>query len=269
METPQLKLLFEHDYQKKLMSQAFSAPIVLKSNEDVLVWRQQWTDGLKTWHSPYKCLVDCRSVSIQNSEEVQKSLIVMHKFLSGLFLRKAVGWGFDKNLGHELLPFPVKVTEEEALTELGIREINNNREKTDFRQMILLENHFRQHTVELSFSSAVEMSSEEQLTILKSKLTNNLMQWHSKWNLIIDCSQLTFSPALEASWLLMERYFRGFFLKQIVGYGASSESKYFPFKVYRARHKAAAILEAEGMQAGDDADCKSKKLATSSQPSNS
>ena len=149
-------------------------------------------------------------------------------------------------------------SEEEAAIEAGIRQ-PKTREPTDFRSSIQLQNHFQQHTVEMSFSIPVVIDQKAQVQTLKSKLMNNLMQWHSKWSLLVDCANLEVAPVVHEDFEKMLATLRGFFLKQAVGYAPRIAKENYPFEVYRVRHRAAAVLEGEGNFSGDKADCKSRK----------
>ena len=249
---------FEHEYQKKLMIQRFTEPCTLAVSADVQAWRSAWMGALSSWHSPYKVLVDCSELSIENAPDVVKGLDLMVRFFNGFFLRKIVGFGRKDGKGHEFLPFPVLATEEEAAVELGIR-VRESKEPTDFRSTIQFQNHFQQHTVELSFSQPVVIRTAEEVGILRSKLSNNLMQWHSKWSLLVDCANLEVAPEARPLLERMLVVMRGFFMKQAIGYGTKSSAESYPFKVFRARHKAAAELQGEGNFSGDKADCKSRK----------
>ena len=54
--------------------------------------RENWLQGLNSWHSPYKAVVDCTNLIIapepNNEEKLVKALDRMLKLLSGLFLKK-------------------------------------------------------------------------------------------------------------------------------------------------------------------------------------
>lgn len=253
-----MQLQIENDFQQKVMSQSFAGPTTIATPADVQTWRSQWMAALGSWHSPYKLIVDCSQLTIEGGDEVKKALDVMLRFFNGFFLRKAVGFGRDEAKGHGALPFPVHTTEEEAAVDAGVRQAKT-REPTDFRSTIQLQNHFQQHTIELNFSVPVVLSTKEQLTTLKSKLMNNLMQWHSKWNLLVDCTNLEVAPELRPDLERLLKGLTGFFMKQAIGYSPKGAKDTYPFEVYRARHKAAAIIEGEGNFSGDKADCKSRK----------
>src|SRR5690606_2603525 len=108
---------------------------------------------------------------------------------------------------------------------------------SDFRSAIQIQNHFRQHVMEVGLAGPVVISETEQVQILRSKIMNNLTQWHSKWSLLFDCTNLEIDPATHPQWELMFRAFRGFFMKDVVGYSPKGPKETYPFPVYRARHR--------------------------------
>lgn len=253
-----MKIQIENDFQQKIMSQAFDAPWALGGDADVQIWRSAWMDGLKSWHSPYKLMVDCSNLTVKDDEATKKSLDRMVKFFKGFFLREVIGFGKKDGQGHEFLPFEVKDTEEQAAEAVGIR-VRTARAATDFRSTIQFQNHFRQHVIELNFSEPVKLTSKDQIATIRSKLTNTLMQWHSKWSLLVDCTNLEVDAAVKADLDRMLTVMKGFFMKTVIGYSPKGPKEQYPFEVYRSRHKAAAVLEGEGNFSGDEADCKSKK----------
>ena len=253
-----MKINFENNFQRKVMVVTFPEETLIASDKDVMELRSQWMAALKSWHSPYKAVVDLANLSIRADDEakVRESLARMLKFLEGLFLRKAVAFGFDASRGHGLLPFEIAETEDEAREKVGLREGIVRVSPGDFRSSIQLQNHFRQHTVELSFAAPVLLESVEQVAVLKSKIMNNLMQWHSKWNLLVDCANLEISPVAREALAGLEKPMRGFFMKEWIGYAPKGDAAQYPFKTFRARHNAVARLEAEGLFSGDSAQCK-------------
>jgi len=256
-----MELKVENNFQHKYMRMSFSEPVIIASTADVQAWRSQWMAALKSWHSPYKALIDCSQITVADppAPEVQKALQTMLKFFEGLFLRQAAGFGLDPSRGHGHLPFPVAVTDEEAQASLGIRGPKEKGAPADFREAIQTQNHFQQHVIEIGFSVPVVVDDKTKIEALKSKLTNNLMQWHSKWSLMIDCANLEISEDMVAPFDLLVRYLRGFYMKEIIGYMPRVSKEKYPFEVFRARHNAAARLESEGNFSGEDADCKSRK----------
>jgi hypothetical protein len=254
-----MKINFENDFQQKIMLQSFAEPSVIASKADVTSWRSIWTSELKSWHSPYKVIVDCSHLTIHGTPEVVDALKLMLKFFEGLFLKSIVGYGLTGASSQvESLPLRFVGSFEEAQTAAGVRGIRGPANKTDFRSTIQFQNHFAQHVIELSFSDDVLIDSKEKIDILKSKLTNNLMQWHSKWSLLIDCSHVEFADGIKDDWHHFTKYFASFFMKSLVGYQPKPEvTAEYPFKAYRARHKAVAMLESEGNFMGNEATCRS------------
>ncbi len=251
-----MKLTFESNYQERVLFVCFAEPVVLQTREDVLQWKNEWLLALKTWHSPYKALVDCSNLTIA-TDSLQADLARFFTLLKGLFLQKIVGIGFAAAQGHGWLPFPVLAEEEEARVQLGIRG-QRVRLSEDFRSSIQFDNHFQTHAMELRFLDPVVIDSADKIQVLKDKLLNNLRLWHSHWNLLIDCQNLQVEAAQEAAWLRMTQFFQGFFLKEVVGYNQKPGQK-LPFRGFRARHRAAAVLESEGAFSGAEANCQSRK----------
>ena len=243
------------------MRQSFAEPTIIANAADVAAWRSQWMAALKSWHSPYKALIDCSQLRISEppSPEVIKALQTMLKFFEGLFLRQAAGHGLDEKMGHAHLPFSVFATDDEAQGHIGIRSTREKGAPADFRESIQIQNHFQQHVVELNFSVPVVIDDKSKIDALKSKLTNNLMQWHSKWSLMVDCANLEIDEGQKEQFNLLVRYLRGFYMKDIIGYMPKVPKEKYPFEVFRARHNAAARFESEGNFSGEDADCKSRK----------
>ena len=255
-----MKADFENNFQRKVMAITFPEPAVIASDKDVMEFRNQWMAALKSWHSPYKAIFDLSNLTVvsgtPDEPKVREALVRLFKFLEGFFLRKVVGFGFDPAKGHGLLPIEFAASEDEAREKVGLREALVRAAPGDFRSTIHLQNHFRQHTVELNFASPVLMESKDQVEILKSKLMNNLMQWHSKWNLLVDCANLEVSPGVLEVLSDLEKPLRGFFMKEWIGYSPKGDAAQYPFKTFRSRHNAVAKLEAEGLFSGDSAQCK-------------
>lgn len=254
-----MKLKFEHDFQQKIMTQRFEEPFLIDSAKSVQEWRSAWMQELKSWHSPYKLIVDCSNISVKDAPEITDAMSRMLRFFEGLFLRSVTGYGFDDSKGHRHLGIKILATFEEAQKEAGVRGLRDPNAPVDFRGSIQFQNHFAQHVIEMSFSDDVVIDSKEKIDAIKSKLTNNLMQWHSKWSLLIDCSRVTFDPSTHAQWDKIMVFFRGFFMKVAIGYSPADKSREnYPFETFRARHTAVAKLENEGHFMGNEAQCRSK-----------
>lgn len=255
-----MKLLTESDYRAKVLNISFEEAFTIATRDDITNLRTQWMKALQSWHSPYKALIDCKHLSIDssNAEELTKAFAIMIKLLNGFFLRKAAGYNLSDQQNHKLLPFEVFDTEADARSYLGIREAKINK-NNDLRSQIQFDNHFRQNTIELSSLSKVIFDSSDKIVTLKDKLTNNLMQWHSSWNLIVDCANISFTKESHGDFERMSKFFKGFFLKNIVGYNYTGDKTNFPFPVFKARHKAAASIVEQVQTSGDEANCRSRK----------
>ena len=256
MPTPPLQIEFEHDFQHKLMIQTFTTGSIINDTDSVRTWRQLWMAQLSSWHTPYKALIDCQHLTVNDDPQVEEALATLFKFMQKLFLRKAVGANLQTDCNHQLLPFVVLPTAAEARQELGVRAATRPR-GDDLRSQIILQNHFRQQVVELSFSMPFVLDNEHKLTLLKSKLSNNLMQWHSKWSLLIDCSNFSIATTYHSNFVALEKFFQRYFLQKIVGYNVKSSKHDFHFPAFRSKHKAALQLERNNAIAGDEAHCRS------------
>lgn len=253
-----IELEYENDFKQKILHQRFTSLAEIETKEDVQQWRNSWTEALKSWHSPYKCLIDCSQLKISN-DEVKKPLDLMFKFFKAFFLRKTVGYGLKPTFNHHLLPFEVVEDLATAEGKIGIRKGSSQINKDDFRSLIRLENHFKEQIMELSFDANVEINEKKQIQVIKSKLTNQLMMWHSPWNLLLDCSNFKISSQLNQDFLKSLQFFKGFFLTNIIGYQPADTTANYPFKVFRSRHKAVLELEKTGSFVGDIANCSTRK----------
>lgn len=254
-----MKLEFENDFRQKIMVQSFSEPFSIESTSDVDDWKAIWTKELSSWHSPYKLLLNCTGLTVSDDAKVKQKLDLMFQYFKGFFLKKTVAFTTSEHASHEHLPFEVVQSEEEAYKQIGIRQKKGASEAKDFRSRIQIENDFRAHVMELSFLPETEINSAAEVATLKSKITNNLMQWHSKWNLMIDCTNLKIAPDQGDALIRSLEYFKGFFMLQIVGYSPSAPKETYPFETFRSRHKAVLKLERVGALSGNEAHCQSTK----------
>lgn len=252
-------LEIENDFKQKIMTMSFKEPVVVDSKASFTEWKQAWLKELASWHSPYKLLLNCSNLRIVHYEGIKGDFDLFYQFFKGFFLRKAVAFGFEGNTSSDIFPFECKETYEEACEAIGIRANKTPVDPKDFRGQIQIENDFRQHVMELSFASPVAIDTIEHVQTLKSKVMNNLMQWHSKWNLLIDCHQLTIAEDMHAPFMDSLNYFKAFFMSTMIGYSPKNPNETYPFKVYRSRHRAVTQLERIGAMSGNEAHCQSKK----------
>lgn len=253
-----MEVLFESDYQKRLMAVKFLHSPVFSTAKDVEHLKSKWTEALSAWHSPYKASVELSGVTINPSSEIEREFQKLFSYLTRFFMRKAVGWGAAPGSGCDLLPITIVNTEDEALSELGIRVKRDRPGDGNFRSQISLENHFEHEVVELAFDAPVTLDSAK-ITILKAKLMNNLAQWHSSWSLLIDCRHLRIASQAESDFAKLLRVLRGFFLKDVVGYHRAAKDETYAFPCYRSRHRATALLINSGKKSGKEANCQDRK----------
>lgn len=263
MKKQTMKLQFEHFYQERYLVVSFAEPTVLADENDVLELRKQWTASLSGWHSPYKALIDGTKLQVKAGDsskldEIKQSFDRTFRLLKGFFLQRAAAFGIDQQWA-EILPFPLYASEEEARDALKINRKRIDRVPQSFRESIQFQNHFRQHVMELSFSDDAIIDDLEKINTLKSKITNNLMQWHSGWSLLVDCKNLEVKEELIPEFQQMLKFFQGFFMRKAIGYSPKRRGMAYPFEVFLSRHRAAAQLEAEGLFSGDDANCQSRR----------
>jgi hypothetical protein len=250
-------VVFEPDFQKRVLFIRFKSPVSFAAKVDYLHLRSAWMEALKSWHSPYTAVIDWQNIDVTDAGLFKDQFALMLKFFQGLFLKKTFVHSCAQPellTGHEL----ELVNDEEQIRErLGLerkpRVFSGN-----FRDAIQFQNDFKQHVIEMSLTEPVVLSTDEQLASLKTKLSNNLMQWHSKWSLLVNCENLQIDAAMFDEWNKLMRYFRGFFMKNCLGYNPASTEPY-PFTCYRSRHKAVGQLESEGAFMGNEANCNSKK----------
>ena len=256
-----MKLIFTSDYQSRVLQVSFAEGSVLKGVEDLAVWKSQWLEALKSWHSPYKALIDlsCLVVAPQQGPSLKVELEKLFAFFKGFFLQRAIAYGKLPSELEDFFPFPVYEELEEAQKAVGLRQSKTPAGGEDLRQQLHFDNHFPQRVIELTLTQPVCLDSKEKLAVLKAKLLNVLMQWHSAWTLMIDCSQLEIPREQHPAFMELLGFFRGLFMQEVLGYGTRQAKEAFPFPVYRARHLASAKVKSEIPQAGDTANCATRK----------
>jgi hypothetical protein len=254
-------VIFENDFKNKILTMSFKPGSALKSQADVASWKTQWTQALTSWHSPYKVLADFSELALNSDQELdpnlRQSVQQMLDFFSKFFMRSIVGYAPEASVALKSLPMEIFTSEEDASAKLGIRGLRTN-QSGDFRASIQFDNHFEQNVIELHFLNAVRLSDANQIQTIQSKLMNNLMQWHSAWNLIVDCSTCSFEPDGFAAFQKMLARCKGFFMKTCVGYGGTDDKTLYPFPMYRARHRAAAAVQGDE-SSGRAANCQTRK----------
>ncbi len=260
-----MQVKFLSDYQKKILYVSFLQPTDFSSATEISQLRDLWLKELKSWHSPYRALIDGNNVYFSSdNDQDRRSLNNLFSLLEKLFLKKALGYNFTSKNNALDLPFEHVENEDIARSRFGLDRQQESK-IANFRDLIHIDNHFSQYFVEISFLEPATFDTSEKIKILKSKLTNNLMQWHSSWHLLIDGSNLEITADIVGEFESMLRFFHGFFLKETMLFGRRNRTTLLPIKELRVRHQALAILkENANGDSGADANCNSRKSNTGS-----
>jgi len=252
-------ILFEHHLKEKVMEIIFPDGFEIHSAESIDTLKTQWSENLKKWHSPYSCLMDCRKLSIdsQMAEDFEKLVQFFLKF----FMKKIIGFSDDMSTNSHFLPFEVIAPYDNALVSLGMGKGFGGLERdlTKLRSRIHIDNDFNAHVMEISFLAKTDLLTAGDVTILKSKIQNALLQWHTPYSILFNTNDLTFSDEAIEAFAQFEKFLKSFFCQKIIGYGSGLNSN-FPFKVFRARHQAASQLTHQGLSSGEIANCSTKKI---------
>jgi hypothetical protein len=250
------KIKIENHLSEKVMEIVFPEGFKIASDADLQLLKSAWTFHLKRWHSPYTCLFDVRNFEVVAEKKADFEKLI--KFFKNFFMRKIVGFG-EEGVLREDLPFEVIGVYEEAIKKTGLsRGGGLTRDLTDFRSRIQVDNDFNAHVMEVSFLAETIFESADDVKILKSKLQNILMLWHTPYSVLFDCSRMKIEAPAKEEFARLEKFLKSFFCKGMVGYGPRLEKDSYPFPTYRARHLAAAQLEHSGLNAGDMANCSTR-----------
>ena len=125
----------------------------------------------------------------------------------------------------------------------------------NLREQLIVLNDFKQNTMEVTSDTQIQIQSKEDLNILRSKIMNALMQWHSPWNLIFDGTAINFSEGVQIEPIL--KVLKGFHLESVVGYGPKM-AKDLPFSTFRSRHRAMTEIQKTTEASGNQAHCQNK-----------
>ncbi len=255
---------FNSDYQKKILHIRFGEGTDLSTPEQVQELKTLWLKALKTWHSPYRALIDCQHLRFQVPQPLaqKKALATLFAMLEKLFLKKALGFNLqDQYVGFEL-PFEIAASEDEARSRFGLDRAKVVKNE-NFRDLIQIDNHFRQYFMEVSFTLPAIFDDSAKIKILKDKIMNNLMQWHSPWTLLLDAANLEVKAELVEEFAKALGYFKSLFLQEIITYG-QNQGEPLPFNHKRLRHVALNFIKAPGNAApAGEANCSTRKSPVS------
>ncbi|MCY4443626.1 MAG: hypothetical protein OXC44_02365 [Proteobacteria bacterium] len=277
MTVSRIPIHFESDFALKILRISFKAPTTISTSQ-VEQWKALWCEELKAWHSPYKALIDISNVTFSDEgvedskrskrvgEKAYGKLAAMLAFFKGFYLKKAAFYGYS---------FPASSTlssvsfdnMQDACEYLGIRQkAFRSKEDLSLYEMISVDNHLSDKVMEITFEQAVTFADVESVRVLKKKVMNSLMQWHTEWYMFMDLSRVAMiSDSARSELDKMFQFFSGFFMQSVICYGMKvpeevSVSLQKPF--FRSRHKALAHINTlkshEDKSADENASCLAK-----------
>lgn len=251
---------FENHFSARVLEILFPDGYKIKSEEDIAKLKNAWSAQLKSWHSPYTCLFDLRNFEIDESFIPQFEALI--KFFKNFFMKKIIGF-YEEGGNVPTVTFEVHCGYEKAISLTGLARGKGSIKKLgDLRSLIVIDNDFNAHVMEINFDQEVFFNTKEDIGILKSKLQNILMMWHTPYSILFNCINCTFSPEAKEEFAKVERFLKGFFCKKIAGYAPKNDKDSYPFEVFRSRHLAAGSLDNSGLESGEVANCSTRKIGT-------
>lgn len=256
-----MRVEFENHLSARVIEVQFPDGLGIANTEDLNQLKAAWSDNLKRWHSPYSCLFDCRKLSV--SQEMRPEFEKLIAFFKKFFMKSIIGF-CEIDGSPEWCPFDVVEGYDAAVAKTGLsRGAGLQRDLSDLRSRIQIDNDFNAHVMEVSFLADTKLESRADVLTLRSKVHNILKMWHSPYSILFNCSNLTFSPEAKAEFTLFEKFVVSFFCKRLIGYAPRDSRDGYPFQVFRSRHVAAAELEHSGIQSGATANCSTRKKPAS------
>ncbi len=129
------------------------------------------------------------------------------------------------------------------------------------RSTLEYKNFFEQRFIEISSSGLIILRTYDDVFELRACIEHNILQWHSDYCVVFDCSNITIATSAGEEFDKIQRYFRAFFCRGFFGYSVCAE-QHFPFRVFRTRE---AALEAVSVLMGLAMDPYLSSLARSSE----
>lgn len=248
------KIEFENHFSARVIEIIFPEEYYIQSRDQLQYLKTKWQENLKSWHTPYTCVFDLRKFHVD--PPFQNDFIKLLKFFEKFHMKKIIGFKNEDSVLPEGIYFEVFPSYEEAVQNTGLaRGAGLTRNIESLRERIVIENDFQAHVMEISFISDTVLETKEDIKILKSKIQNILRQWHTPYSVLINCVNLKFSEEAKKDFLHLEKFLKGFFCKEIIGYSPRDQKDTYPFLTYRSRHVAAGKLESIGAISGDAARC--------------
>src|SRR5947209_6417498 len=105
------------------------------------------------------------------------------------------------------------------------------------------ENDFQQKIMTQTFGEPTTLASGKDVQAWRSAWMGALSSWHSPYKVMVDCGQLTIGedPEVAKQLDLMVRFFNGFFLRKVAGFGKKDGAGHerLPFPVHATEDEAA------------------------------
>lgn len=251
------RIRFENHLSARVVEIIFPSGFRLLDDAALQELKAAWSENLKKWHSPYTCLFDARDFTIAEGQRENFARLI--KFYQNFFMRKIIGFR-EPGASAEGLPFEVVEGYEEAVKRTGLAKGGGlKRDLADLRSRIQIDNDFNAHVMEVSFLAETNFETAADVEILRSKIQNILMMWHSPYSVLFNCSNMGFSPDAKAAFARVEKFLKAFFCKDVIGYANRFDKETYPFKTFRSRHLAAAELEHSGIASGAVANCSTRR----------
>lgn len=248
------KIEFENHFSARVIEILFPEGCFIRTREHLQFLKTKWQANLKSWHTPYTCVFDLRNFHVD--ENLNSDFIKLLKFFEKFHMKKIIGFKVENSLLPEGIFFDVFASYDEAIQHTGLAKgAGLTRNVANLRDRIVIENDFHAHVMEISFLTETNFDTKADIQILKSKIQNILRLWHTPYSVLFNCVNLKFSDEAKKSFLPVEKFLKGFFCKEILGYSPCDSKDNYPFFTYRSRHVAAGKLESIGAQAGDSARC--------------
>lgn len=252
-----MRIDFENHLSARVIEVQFPEGLKISQAEDLSRLKATWSENLKRWHSPYSCLFDCRNFSV--SEDLRPEFEKLVAFFKKFFMKNIVGF-CEPGASPDWCPFEVIEGYDAAVARTGLaRGAGLQRDLSDLRSRIQIDNDFNAHVMEISFLADTHLEFRSDILTLRSKVQNILKMWHSPYSILFNCSNLSFSPEAKSEFVLFEKFVMSFFCKRLIGYAPRNSKDTYPFVTFRSRHLAAAELEHSGIQSGATANCATRK----------
>jgi hypothetical protein len=256
-----VRVEFENHLSARVIEVHFPEGLHITTAAQLSELKAAWIENLKRWHSPYSCLFDCRSFTV--SEELRPEFEKLISFFKKFFMKSVIGF-CPEGTPPAWSPFEVIQGYEAAVARTGLaRGAGLQRDLSDLRSRIQIDNDFNAHVMEISFLADTKLETRDDILTLRSKVQNILKMWHSPYSILVNCSNLSFSPLAYSNFSLFEKFVMSFFCKRLIGYAPREPKESYPFTTFRSRHLAAAELEHSGIQSGSTANCSTRKKPAS------